>query len=675
MAQANSGDIELDLSLVLGNIDSALQDLQKKVGESGKKAGDAVGKGITDGLSGSIGNIGNIIKNNIGKIIGITSVAGAGYALASSLKAGFNEALEEGVSVKRLEAQLLGVGITSSKVRDEILDFADSFKTISSISGESITDQFTIGTSAGLSIEQYKTAVKAAIGLSNATGNSFESTFEQIAKTVSGSAGRLAQTNSELRGLTETQLKNGEAIDILAGKYNSFLSGEITSAGGALTVLSESFSDVFKAFSLGITNSASFVAIVKTLSDYFFKLSEDIEGVSKNKDVFLPYINYGITFIDVVRRISGAFQIAIGSIQLFAGFAFNAISVPLTMINNLKTGIGGLIAATGELTNNKDLIQFGSELKYEGENIVEFMAKTKEGIYQLGRDSIRAGLDTLTGESSLIDEIKTNFDKNLAVINDMRSKLTDSGNATSTRSPFVAGETQAERDARRNEQGTQIQSPLSDIITEYESDGDRYKQVGNEVVSINDMSVEAFNRMREASIEAGRTIKSALVNSVVNGIGVMVNAMRSGANLFEAFGNFLMGTIGDLAINLGSVFLSSGIGMLALGNLNPALSIVAGLGLIAAGQLIKSVFSGKGSQSSSGSGASTASSAGSSGGGLVESQPTASQPVQERQVGQNINVEVQGNIFDLEATGKTIVTAINRAFETSDARIVQGAIQ
>src|SRR5574344_1657470 len=77
---------------------------------------------------------------------------------------------------------------------------------------------------AGLNLteEQIKKTMEAAINYSAFTGNDLKSSVETLAKTYTGAEGKLGNLGVEFKDLTDEQLKNGEAIDLINKKYKDF---------------------------------------------------------------------------------------------------------------------------------------------------------------------------------------------------------------------------------------------------------------------------------------------------------------------------------------------------------------------------------------------------------------------------------------------------------------------
>lgn len=407
---STAGDVSIDISAQLTGIDQAIKELNDKISQGSKKSG----KNLEDNLNSSLDNVTKTIKENFGKVLGGLSFAYIGYKLGSEFKKGIQDAIDSEISTKRLENSLLNVGITSSKTRKDILDFADSFKFISSIDDDAITNKFTIASGAGASVEQYKKIVTASIGFAQATGESFDGAFDKITRTLSGSAGRIGLTVAGFNSLTEAQLKAGKGIDFLAERYGSFAGQEVTTLGGALKILENSIGKIFEAFGFLVASSPSLIALIKTLSDEFFNLSESIEGVSKQGDAFSGIIEGSFTLFSFIERLVGIVQVFGGAFLIAMGGITASVTLPLAFIGKLVELFGGLIEGIGSLTKTEGLRAFGESLKYAGENAKQFLLDTTGAFLGKGIGNIANGFRKTFADETNIDDLQKKFSENLS---------------------------------------------------------------------------------------------------------------------------------------------------------------------------------------------------------------------------------------------------------------------
>ena len=165
------------------------------------------------------------------------------------------------------------------------------------------------------------------------------------------------------------------------------------------------------------------------------------------------------------------------------------------------------------------------------------------------------------------------------------------------------------------------------------------------------------------------SMNKTLGNGVANGIETITKAVMQGENVFKAFGSMVLNMMADMAIQMGKIFVATGIAQLALFS-SPGASILAGAALIAAGTVAKSIFGGGESASSPSGGGGIAS------GGFVASgidEPSSIAQAEEREEpNTEVSVTIQGDVLDSDASGIRIVDIINNAFE-KDGVVIKGA--
>lgn len=97
--------------------------------------------------------------------------------------------------------------------------FASELQSVSEIGDETSIKLMAPLVAAGRTEAQIRDIMKAAADYVAGPGTDMKSAVETLNATYSGSAGLLGKQIAELKGLTEEQLKNGEAVKIVAQKY------------------------------------------------------------------------------------------------------------------------------------------------------------------------------------------------------------------------------------------------------------------------------------------------------------------------------------------------------------------------------------------------------------------------------------------------------------------------
>ncbi len=119
---------------------------------------------------------------------------------------------------------------------------------------------------------------------------------------------------------------------------------------------------------------------------------------------------------------------------------------------------------------------------------------------------------------------------------------------------------------------------------------------------------ESANNIKSIFIDLGSTINNTLTD-LTTGFAESFGAMLAGSATLEDFSSFVLSTLGDLAISVGKIAISTGIAVAgikeALLSLNPVVAIAAGAALVALGSLVKNSLSAAASGSSYTSSATT----------------------------------------------------------------------
>jgi hypothetical protein len=171
--------------------------------------------------------------------------------------------------------------------------------------------------------------------------------------------------------------------------------------------------------------------------------------------------------------------------------------------------------------------------------------------------------------------------------------------------------------------------------------------------------------------DLGNYTKTVIVQGIGQSLASMGQAIGRGEDAWVAFRNSFLGILGDIAINMGNMFIAMGIANQAIpifGNITGGAAIAAGAALVVLGGILKA-FSG-------GSAGATAM----AGGGGVGAEPAttpeapafdATAPIGDgRMTPQTVvNFQVMGDILDSSDTQSRIVALLNDAIDTKGAVI------
>lgn len=171
--------------------------------------------------------------------------------------------------------------------------------------------------------------------------------------------------------------------------------------------------------------------------------------------------------------------------------------------------------------------------------------------------------------------------------------------------------------------------------------------------------------------DLGNYTKTVIVQGIGQSLASMGQAIGRGEDAWVAFRNSFLGILGDIAINMGNMFIAMGIANQAIpifGNITGGAAIAAGAALVVLGGILKA-FSG-------GSAGATAM----AGGGGVGAEPAttpeapafdATAPIGDGRMAPQtvVNFQVMGDILDSSDTQSRIVALLNDAIDTKGAVI------
>lgn len=257
------------LTKQIQNTEKSFTDLGKEGDESLNILGEA-GKGVSDGF-------GTLVKGVTIANLASDAIVGTANALKNFALDSVRAAIEAENATQKLGQSLRAVGAFSEQTVSDFLDYAGALSQVTVFSDDAITEQLAFAKSLGASNQQAKDLVKAATELSATFGGTLEQRVEELGKTFSGSAGRLGQLIPGFKDLTEAQLKNGEAIDLINSKYSGSALAQLDTYGGKLSQLSKAYGELQESIGAFVVESGAsgvFESITFAINKYTESLND-----------------------------------------------------------------------------------------------------------------------------------------------------------------------------------------------------------------------------------------------------------------------------------------------------------------------------------------------------------------------------------------------------------------
>lgn len=585
----------------------AVEKSLKGVENSAKQTGDKLDKSLGDGLA-------EKSKATFKSIAAAAAVAGAavvasfGVLVAKSIAA----AAEEQVAVNKLNQSLANAGTFSVEASQKIQDFASQLQATTTIADDAAIGLVALSRNFARSNDEAVKLTQAAVELSAATGVDLNTAVEGLGKTLSGQAGRLAQTVPALRGLSEEALKSGAALDTVLKRFGGSAAAQVNTFSGAFAQLKNTFGDFQEAIGNIIIKSPGLVAAFKFISGVIAQLTKSLNGLGEsNQDVFGQLLQKAVDVTNFLISIFGPI-----------------IEVTINRIGQLARALGALAAAfvqfvTGEFSQAAQTFKEGVvvELFDLNDELLKTPATDAAKGFLTGlSDAISKAppLDVLPKNNTPGDQLADNIDplknpklgisfKNLEkAFADSASgiKLTAFDLASSLKQSFVSGFTN---------------------------------------------SFQSFG----AALAKGENAFAAFGKSILSSLG----------QLLIQFGSTLV------AIGLGLSTVP-----FLFGLQGPA-AVAAGAAAIVLGGVLTALGGGGGGGASAPAASSGGGVAGAGFQSPVGDQATSFQEAQQQQPGTQVAVNINGNVLgDKRTLGIAVAEAINEAFGSDGAVIARGAL-
>ena len=230
--------------------DSKFSSGVKNAQKSTKKLSSAIGnitKGFgKGGLAGSITSAG-LALGGIGLAVGVAVKAfqKLGKTIGECAEAYKKQSKAE----IALETAIKNSSVVTDTATKSLKDYASQLQRTTNLGDEEILPMMTQLIATGRSEAEVMQIISTASDMSASGVMSFDTAVTQLNATLNGNIGRLGQQNAELKGLTEEELKNGKAVEILAGKYKGLAEATVDTKKqlqNAIGDLKESFGAVFE---------------------------------------------------------------------------------------------------------------------------------------------------------------------------------------------------------------------------------------------------------------------------------------------------------------------------------------------------------------------------------------------------------------------------------------------
>jgi hypothetical protein len=374
----------------------------------------------------------DVLKSGF-KSLAAVAVAAAG---AYSVKKMVDAAAVQEQAVRSLNTALALTGDFSKENSKSFQEFASNLQQNSTIGDEVSLSMVGLAKSMGATNEQTKKIIQTAADMSAVTGDSLDVSVENLSKTLGGVAGRLAMTQTELKGMTAEQLKAGAGIDVLAKKYAGIAKEMTKTFAGASTQASNSFGDLLEEVGMMITKNPLVIMAINTMSKAFSELGA---WISSNRQAVIDFS------IDVVATLVKAFAFMINRVgDAVAIFGNLETILDFTIFKMADLAIGAVDVADTIVKAFKSAVNFGLQPLLSGVETVagalnslgivsdESLASLQDGLKQISVDSDTSGLEAMRADVvAFRDAARDTFVESSDSLLETKDSFTESADAVS----------------------------------------------------------------------------------------------------------------------------------------------------------------------------------------------------------------------------------------------------
>jgi predicted PurR-regulated permease PerM len=201
--------------------------------EKGMNKAEKSLKGFSDKLANSIDRLGK--KGLVGSVAnvtlamqGLTKSFNTVIKFAKDVGKAINECTEaykgQLIAERALDTAIQNNPFISGASSKALKQFASEMQKVSNYGDEQLIPMMTNLVSLGRTESETMQIMSVAMDMSAGMGISLDTAITQLNATLNGNIGRLGQQNAELKNLTEEELKQGKAIEILGEKFKGLSS-------------------------------------------------------------------------------------------------------------------------------------------------------------------------------------------------------------------------------------------------------------------------------------------------------------------------------------------------------------------------------------------------------------------------------------------------------------------
>lgn len=251
----------------------------------------------------------------------------------------------------------------------QLEDYASHLQSISTVGDEQLIPMMAQLASAGRTQEEIQNIMSAALDLSASGMMSLDTAVSQLNKTFSGSTGQLGNQISTIKNLTEEQLKNGEAVKIIAEQFKG-MAEETALATGSSEQLKNSVGDLKEEMGAVFEESA------KPMRRFFTEAFSNIAGMLSQLRKTREDVELMLEAIKRIQEGKGTLE----DFEMISSGAESLINKNLDKIDALQAKYDALSERKKKGTLGKKYLAEIQELEAQIDNYIVIIENSNENI-------------------------------------------------------------------------------------------------------------------------------------------------------------------------------------------------------------------------------------------------------------------------------------------------------
>lgn len=225
------------------------------------------------------------LAKNLNPLTQILGTVSTGIKKAAAVIKDLNDtALVQIKAEKQLETASKNNPFLNAQNVKQLKNFASELQKIGTVGDEQLLPLMAQLAAAGRTQAEIQEIMSAALDISASGAMSMESAVKNLNKTFSGLSGELGESVPQIKSLTKEQLRNGEAVRIIARQYEG-MAKETAKATGSGIQLSNAVGDLKEQLGMGFT------AIIRPVNVLFTNLVTKVGNAIGKVNELLGFAN------------------------------------------------------------------------------------------------------------------------------------------------------------------------------------------------------------------------------------------------------------------------------------------------------------------------------------------------------------------------------------------------